>query len=152
MSNPPATPDELDALEQTIDSWLATELETNPILVDVTRADDVPRRWYVRLVGEEKDFTTIWLTLGQRTLKYETYVLPFPEENHREVYELLLRQNYRLVGAQFGIGPEDGLFLSGELPTQAVDSEELDRIVGSIYAYVERFFGSVVRLAFASRF
>ena len=32
--------------------------------------------------GEEKDITTVWLTLGQRTLRYETYVMPAPEENH----------------------------------------------------------------------
>ena len=40
------------------------------------------RRWYVRLRGEQKDTFTVWFTLRQRTLHYETYVMPAPEENH----------------------------------------------------------------------
>jgi hypothetical protein len=32
-----------------------------------------PPRWYARLKEKERDVKTIWLTLGQRTLKYETY-------------------------------------------------------------------------------
>ena len=58
----------------------------------------------------------MWLTLGQRTLRYETYVMPAPEENAAELYEHLLRRNERLVGAHFSIGIEDAVFLRGELP------------------------------------
>ena len=90
--------------------------------------------------GEEKDFTTVWLTLGQRTLRYETYVMPAPEENAAAVYESLLRRNERLVGAHFAIGVEDAVFLRGELPLAALTEAELDRIVGSLYAYVEQCF------------
>ena len=69
----------------------------------------------MRLRGEDKDFTTVWLTLGQRTLRYETYVMPAPEENDGALYEHLLRRNERLVGAHFSIGIEDAVFLRGEL-------------------------------------
>ena len=68
------------------------------------------------MVGEEKDFTTVWLTLGQRTLRYETYVMPAPEENREAVMEVLLRRNDTLVGAHFSIGHEDAIYLRGELP------------------------------------
>ena len=78
--------------------------------------------------GEEKDFTTVWLTLGQRTLRYETYVMPAPEENHGELYEHLLRRNEQLVGAHFSIGVEDAVFLRGELPLAVLDEDELDRV------------------------
>ena len=47
-------------------------------------------RWYVRLRGEEKEHITVWLTLGQRTLRYEAYVMPAPEENVAQVYEMAL--------------------------------------------------------------
>ena len=43
--------------------------------------------------GDDKEFITVWFTLGQRTLRYETYVMPAPEENDGEVYEHLLRRN-----------------------------------------------------------
>jgi hypothetical protein len=56
------------------------------------------------------------------------------------------------VGAHFSIGAEDAVFLRGELPLAALTEDELDRIVGSLYAYVERYFHSALRIGFASRF
>lgn len=138
-------------METLIDTWLGEELATNEAIVDVTRDPDIERRWYVRLAGVQRDFTAIWLTLGQRTLKYESYVLPAPEENLEKFYSFLLRQNYRLVGVQFGIGPEDAIFLTGELPIGSVTDDELDRIVGTIYESVERFFRPAMGIGFASR-
>ncbi len=152
MELKPATPVELEAVEGLIDRWLADELASNDAIVDVTRDPDVERRWYVRIAGEQRDFTTVWMTLGQRTLKYESYVLPAPEENQRDLFEFVLRLNHRLVGAQFGIGPEDAIFLTGELPVAAVNEGELDRIIGSIFEYVERYFRPMLHLGFASRF
>jgi hypothetical protein len=104
------------------------------------------------MAGEEKDHITVWVTLGQRTVRYEAYVMPAPEENIAEVYEMALRRNQKLVGAHFAIGVEDALFLRGELPLAAVCAEEVDRVVGSIYAYSEQSFPALIRLGFASRF
>ena len=148
----PASPEELVTAEALVDSWLAEELESNDAVVDVTRDASIARRWYVRLAGEERDFTTIWMTLGQRTLKYESYVMPAPEENSTQLYEFLLRLNHRLVGAQFGIGDEDAIFLTGELQLNALNVDELDRIVGTIFEYVEQYFRPALRIGFASRF
>ena len=78
---PPASEVELDLLEHQIDGWLGQMLEENAVMVAVDRGEPGERRWYVRLAGEEKDFTTIWLTLRQRALHVETYVMPAPEEN-----------------------------------------------------------------------
>jgi hypothetical protein len=38
------------------------------------------------------------------------------------------------------------------MPLSAVDEGELDRVVGSTYAYVEQYFRPVLQMAFASRF
>ena len=147
-----ADPAELDAVAGRVDAWLDRQLGENPIMVAVDRGEPGLRRWYVRLAGEEKDFTTIWFTLGQRTLQYETFVMPAPEENHEAFYEHLLRRNYRMFGAQFAIGPEDAVFLVGNLPLALVDDDELDRIVGSVFAYVEQYFRPALRIGYASRF
>jgi len=146
-----ATQDELDALEQLIDKWLEAQKQELPILREVVRDGDIPRRWYVRLEGEARDVSTVWFTLGQRTLKYETYFLPAPENNREKLFELLLRRNYDLVGAQFGIGPEEAIFLTGELPFHAVDEHELDRILGSIWEFVERHWSAALRIGFTER-
>jgi hypothetical protein len=143
-------------LARQLDEWLARFQAQHPEVEAVDRAEpgDVApgeRRWYVRMRGEDKDFTTVWLTLGQRTLRYETYVMPSPEENHQQLFEQLLRQNDRLVGAHFSIGGEDAIFLRGELPVAALDESEVDRILGSLYAYVERWFRALLGVGFASR-
>ncbi len=148
-----SSPEELTALASTIEAWLQEQLEENPIVAHVERdADPDVIRWFVRVLGEEKDVFSIWFRLGQRTLHYETYVMPAPEENEAEFYEFLLRRNTGLMGAAFGIGEEDAVFLSGALPNHAIDHDELDRVLGSLYAWVERFFKPALRIGFASRF
>lgn len=173
MTKPPASEVELTALEKRIDEWLDTWLRSQPgsstqpgiptqsstptqpsaesdldrpLLLDVTRDDVVPRRWYIRLAGDTRDVIAVWLTLRQRTFAYETYVLPLATQRSDEVAEFLLRRNHALVGAQFGIGPEDAYYLTGELPTHCVDEDELDRIVGSLWTYVERDFRTLLSM------
>ncbi len=143
----------LAVVERRLDEWLASIAASASVPVEsIERAEGDVRRWYVRLRGEDKEFTTVWLTLGQRTLRYETYVLPAPEENAAELYEHLLRRNERLVGAHFSIGIEDAVFLRGELPVGSLSEAELDRAIGTLYATVEQCFQSLLRVAFASRF
>ena len=147
-----ATEAELDELEARIDAWAARELADNPVVAAVERAPaSEGRRWYVRVHGEEKDVFTVWFSLRQRTLHFETYVLPAPEEDHARFYEHLLRRNHKLAGMAFTIGIEDAVFLEGQLPIDAVTEDELDRILGSMYAYVEQCFRPALRIGFASR-
>jgi hypothetical protein len=145
-------PAQLALLESQIDEWIAALHDEHDHILAVDRATDGTVRWYVRMRGEEKEFTTVWLTLGQRTLQYETYVLPAPEENAAALYENLLRRNERLVGAHFSIGIEDAVFLRGEMPVGLVSLAELDRALGTLYAQVEQCFQGLLRIAFASRF
>jgi Putative bacterial sensory transduction regulator len=148
----PTAPDELDALEARIDAWLADQLADNPVVAAVERdRESGERRWFVRVTGEEKDVFTVWFHLRQRTLHYETYVLPAPEENQARFYEHLLRRNLKLYGAAFAIGDEDAVFLVGQLDNAAVTRDELDRILGSLYAWVEQCFRPALRIGFASR-
>jgi hypothetical protein len=143
---------DLDSLEGQITGWLLDMQGRNESIAAVDRGEIGERRWYVRMRGEEKEFTTVWITLGQRTLKYETYVMPAPEENAEQLYEHLLRRNESLVGAHFSIGVEDAMFLRGEMPLRMVDEAELDRVIGTLYATVERVFPVIIRIGFASRF
>ena len=147
-------PPALHEYEASISAWLAGFAADNEVFEAIDRGEpgEAEPRWYVRLRGEEKEHHTVWLTLGQRTLRYEVYVLPAPLENHAQVYEAALRRNDKLVGAHFAIGVEDALFLRGELPLTSLNEAELDRVVGSLYSYAEQAFPSLIRLAFASKF
>lgn len=150
---PPATPEELDACASLIEDWLVEQLEENPSVQSYERDDSTgERRWVVRVAGEEKTISAVWFHLQQRTLQVETYFMPAPEENHAQLYEHLLRRNLGFQGFAFAIGAEDAVFLVGGTPVHRVTRDELDRLLGSVYQYVEQCFRPAMRIGFASRF
>ena len=142
---------ELVALRALIDDWASDALETNPLLAAVDR-DPEEIRWYIRMHGEDKAIITVWLTLRERTLHFETYFMPAPEENRERCFEYLLRANRSLFAWRFAVGAEDAVYLVGTLPVTSVDVDELDRIIGSAYAYSEQYFRSAMRIGYETRF
>lgn len=152
MSERPATESELAELDRSIESWLRTQLAENPVVAAVERESPSERRWFVRVKGEEKDVFTIRFHLRQRTLHYETHFMPAPEENQAELYAHLLRRNLKMYGGSFVIGEEDAILLQGHLDRTMIRPDELDRVLGSMYAWVEQFFKPALRIGFASRF
>lgn len=147
----PASAAELASLEALIDTWAVNSLGTNPLLAAVDRDPEL-RRWYVRMHGEDKAIITVWLTLRERTLHFETYFMPAPEEQRERCFEYLLRANQGSFAWRFAIGGEEAVYLVGSLPTSSIDTEELDRIIGSGYAYSEQHFRSAMRIGYATRF
>lgn len=148
----PSTPEELARHEAVIERWLDEQLAANPVVAAVERGEVGQRRWYVRVTGEDKDVYSVWFTLDQRTLHYETYFMPAPEENVEDCLAQLLRRNSKLYGLAFAIGQEDAVYLMGQLGNDAVGPDELDRILGTIYATVELCFRAALRIGFASKF
>ncbi|HAM02571.1 MAG TPA: hypothetical protein DCQ30_10170 [Acidimicrobiaceae bacterium] len=150
---PVATPSQRQACAALVDSWAAARLAEGGALVAVDRhSDDGPARWYLRLTGDEKDYVTVWLTMRQRTLHHEAQVMPAPETNIERAYEYLLRRNGDLHRARFALGPEDAVYLVGELPVVDVTEDELDRIVGSSLAYIDDVFPTAMLIGFAGRY
>jgi hypothetical protein len=143
--------DERAAAIAVVERWLDVQRRHNPLLAAIDRDPELDR-WYVRLHGEERDFVAVWLTVGDYTIQYETYFMPAPEERAGELFEFLLRRNQRLYAMRFSIGPEDAVYLTGQLPLAALDDAELDRIVGSAYANVEQWFRPAMRIGFGGRF
>jgi len=143
---------ELDSLAAFIDSWLSTEQEANPAIQAVEAGTDRGRSWYVRMAGEERDAFTIRFFLDQRTLGYETYFMPYPEENERELFEYLLRRTAKMYGGAFAIDHEGSIVIKGWLDNGNVSGPDLDRVLGSCYAWVEQFFKPAMRIGFASKF
>jgi hypothetical protein len=147
----PATAAELAALSALIDRWAARERDENELLVNVEYHPE-DRRWIARMRGDEKTLIAVWLTLGERTLHYESQFMPAPEENVEACYEYLLRANTRLFAMRFAIGLEDAVYLLGQMPLSAVDEAELDRIVGSVYAYSEQYFPLAMAIGYQSKY
>lgn len=152
MTDQPASRTDLDRLEGEVDGWLADLRAANPAIDAVERGEPGERRWYVRMHGEERAVFTVWLTLRQRNLHHETYVVPAPRERAGELYEHLLRRNRDLQGVAFAIGAEDAAYLVGALPVALLDADALDEVLGVHYEAVERCFGPAMRIGFGSSF
>jgi hypothetical protein len=147
-----ATPEERAACDAAIEAWAADRLaDSDDALVAVDRQAE-EGRWYLRMAGEEKDFVTVWLTVRQRTLHHEAQVMPAPETNVEQTYEYLLRRNAELHQMRFALGPEDAVYLVGEVPVADVADDELDRIVGSTLYYVDTFFPTAMTIGFAGMY
>jgi hypothetical protein len=152
MTGDPASAEELDRLGSVIETWMTEQVDQNPVVETWERIPGDGRRWFLRVTGEDKDVYTIRWHLRQRTLHYETHFMPAPEENAARLYEHLLRRNARMYGGAFLIGDEDALYIAGHLDRSMVVPDELDRVLGSVYAWVEQYFRSAIRIGFASRF
>jgi hypothetical protein len=146
-----ASPEERAACDAVIQHWSAARLAEGSAVVAVDRQPEAGR-WYLRLRGEEKDFVTVWLTVRQRTLHHEAQVMPAPETNVEQTYEYLLRRNADLHQVRFALGPEDAVYLVGEVPVASVGDDELDRIVGSTLHYVDTVFPTAMTIGFAGRY
>lgn len=146
-------PADLLRLEAYLDSWFSEQLESNPAVVSVEHNAADSRRWFVRLAGEDKEFSMVQFELGQRSLFVQTYVMPSPIENEAEFFAYLLRRNHKLYGAKFAIGAEDGIYLEANLDNALIEvDDEMDRVLGSIYVWVEDYFHAALRIGFASKF
>jgi hypothetical protein len=148
---PVATAEQRRHCAALIGTWAQARLEEDGALVAVDRQPGADR-WYLRLAGDEKDFVTVWLTLRQRTLHHEAQVMPAPETNVEQTYEYLLRRNAELHRARLALGPEDAVYLVGEVPVVDVTEDELDRILGSSLAYVDDVFPTAMTIGFAGRY
>lgn len=106
--------------------------------------------WMIRLRGEEKGVIALWLTLRQRTVYFETELMPAPEENREALYRFLLVKNAELRGLHLAIGPEEGIYLITEVPVAEVTLERLDELVGATLHYIDEIFPTAMGLGLAS--
>ena len=127
-----------DVLEQRIADWLE-DAESS-----VEYAEEVEGRWAVRMRQETRDATTVWFVIGERSLRYEAYVLP-AREGSRDLLAQALRRNLKAWRAHFALDMEDGLVLRGRLAASQVTHDELDRALGEIYDTIEVSFRPLLR-------
>lgn len=133
-----------EVLVERIRLWLEDEESS------VEYAEEVEGRWAVRMRQETRDATTVWFTVGERSLEFEAYVLPEPA-SPAEVHRQALVRNSRAWRCFFALDAERAIVLRGRLPETRVTLEELDRVLGEVYETIEVSFRPMVRAGFPSR-
>ncbi|MBE7371366.1 type III secretion system chaperone family protein [Dermacoccus barathri] len=136
-----STDDLVQAAEVTVREWLeASELEWE---LGASNGEFV-----VTLPGEKKLKTVTSLVVGDRTLKAMAFVVRNPDENHEEVYRLLLQRNLRIPGVAYGIDGAGDVYLTGRLPLAGLDGEALDRLLGVMLEASDGIFNEVLSRGF----
>lgn len=133
-----------DVLEKQIRLWVEDADSS------VEYAEEVEGRWAVRMRQEVRDATTIWFTVGERSLTFEAYVLPAPPDPG-EVHRQALVRNMRGWRCFYAVDSEDALVIRGRIAADRVSFNELDRVLGEVYEMVEVAFRPMVAAGWGKR-
>lgn len=103
----------------------------------------------VRMRQQVRDMTTVWFSIGQRTVSIEAYVLPKPPNRAEEVYRQVLSRNSGTRRMAFALDRLGDLVIVGRIPLEHLTEHELELCLGEVYGMVEVAFPALVKAAFA---
>ncbi|MBT8213839.1 MAG: YbjN domain-containing protein [Acidimicrobiia bacterium] len=112
---------------------------------DIVWAGRHEHRWGLRMAQRCRDFTTVWFDAGQRTVRFEAYVIGRPPSAAAEVYRQCLARNRETLFARFALDPDGDLVLCGRVPNDLVTPIVIDTVIGEVYQLVEVAFRPMVR-------
>jgi hypothetical protein len=104
----------------------------------------------VTLPGEKKLQTHCALVVGDHSLSINAFVIRKPDENEAAVHHWCMTKNASMYGLAFAINELGDIYLVGRLPLDAVNSQELDRILGAVLQYSDSSFNPLLELGFAN--
>jgi hypothetical protein len=109
-----------------------------------------PGAFFVTLPGVKKLATNCWLVVGRHSLVIEAFVCRRPDEAHQDVYRFLLRRNAKLYGVHYSIDEAGDIYLVGRHSLDAVNADELDRLLGQVLEAADGDFNTLLELGFAA--
>ena len=109
-----------------------------------------PNTFVLQLPGEQKLRTTVSLVVGAHSMTVNAFVARHPDENDEEVFRWLLKRNRRLFGVAYALDHLNDVYLVGRLPLDSVNSNNLDRLLGSVLTTADGDFNTILEIGFAS--
>ena len=104
----------------------------------------------ITLPGEKKLQTHCALVVGDHSLSINAFVIRKPDENEAAVHHWCMSKNAAMYGLAYAINELGDIYLVGRLPLDAVNPQELDRILGSVLQYSDSAFNPLLELGFAN--
>ncbi|MDL9936132.1 YbjN domain-containing protein [Gordonia sp. ABSL1-1] len=102
----------------------------------------------IELPGEKKLKTTVLLTAGRYGVRVEAFVCRKPDEDHEAVYRYLLKRNRRLYGVAYTIDNAGDIYLVGRISVDALDTDEVDRVLGQVLEAADGDFNTLLEIGF----
>ena len=107
-------------------------------------------QFLVRLEGQHKLVTMCWLVAGDHALLVEAFVMRRPEENHEQLYRLLLGKNTHTYGVSWAVDSLGDVYLVGRIDLHAVTGDEIDRLLGAVLTYADSTFDAMLEIGYGS--
>ena len=104
----------------------------------------------VTLPGEKKLQTHCALVVGDHSLSINAFVIRKPDDNEAAVHHWCMSKNASMYGLAYAINELGDIYLVGRLPLDAVNPQELDRILGAVLQYSDSSFNPLLELGFAN--
>lgn len=102
----------------------------------------------LELPGERKLKTTVLFTASRYGVRVEAFVCRRPDEDHEAVYRFLLKRNRRLYGVAYTIDNTGDIYLVGRISVDALDSDEVDRVLGQVLEAADGDFNTLLEIGF----
>lgn len=106
-------------------------------------------RWMTVLSGEWKRSIQVLLHVDERHLRVRSLLCPAVDEQHAEVYALLLHRNERAGALRFALDGVDDVVLLGAVPHAAMDAARFDELLGEVLTTMDETFNAVLARGFA---
>ena len=103
----------------------------------------------VTLPGEKKLQTNCALVVGDHSLSINAFVIRKPDTHEDAVHKWCMTKNASMYGIAFAINELGDIYLVGRLPLDAVNAQEIDRLIGSVLQYSDSSFNPLLELGFA---
>ena len=103
----------------------------------------------VTLQGEKKLQTHCALVVGDHSLSINAFVIRKPDTHEDAVHKWCMTKNASMYGIAFAINELGDIYLVGRLPLDAVNAQEIDRLIGSVLQYSDSSFNPLLELGFA---
>jgi len=103
----------------------------------------------VTLPGEKKLQTHCALVVGDHSLSINAFVIRKPDTHEDAVHKWCMTKNASMYGIAFAINELGDIYLVGRLPLDAVNAQEIDRLIGSVLQYSDLSFNPLLELGFA---
>ena len=105
--------------------------------------------YLITLPGEAKQQTHCALIIGDHSLSINAFVIRKPDTHEDAVHKWCLAKNASMYGVAFAINELGDIYLVGRLPLDAVNAQEIDRLIGSVLQYSDSSFNPLLELGFA---
>lgn len=106
--------------------------------------------WMTVLEGVNKRTLPVSLAVKERSLFVTAFLSAEPDENHEEVYRLLLARNQQATLVHYALDDTGQLVIVGRIPLIVLEEHGVDAVFGAVLALADDVFPAVLSRGFAS--